>query len=78
MYLERPHVRFDGVYVSRNTYFRLGAVTMEVKNPVHLCVYYRYYRFFPVRRPRRPCNAGQRIETPAVASRGLLPRVPCL
>lgn len=46
MYVERPFVRTDGAYVSRNTYFRLGAVHWDVKNPVHLVVYYRYFRFF--------------------------------
>lgn len=47
MYIERPHIRFDGIYVSRNTYIRVGAVHWDIKNPVHLVVYYRYYRFFP-------------------------------
>jgi F-box only protein C-terminal region/F-box-like len=47
MFAERPHVRTDGVYVSRNTYFRVGVVHWDVKNPVHLVVYYRYFRFFP-------------------------------
>eukprot|EP00892_Ulva_mutabilis_P002722 jgi/Ulvmu1/12450/UM009_0102.1 len=46
LYLEHPHVRCDGIYVSRNTYFRLGVVHWDVKNPVHLVVYYRYFRFF--------------------------------
>ena len=35
-------MRCDGIYVSRNTYFRLGAVQWDVKNPVHLVVYYRW------------------------------------
>ena len=46
MFSERPHVRVDGIYVSRNTYFRLGIVHWDVKNPVHLVVYYRFFRFF--------------------------------
>ena len=37
-------MRFDGVYVSRNTYMRTGIVEWRVKNPVHLVCYYRYYR----------------------------------
>jgi hypothetical protein len=36
MFLERPHVRTEGIYVSRNTYIRLGATEWRVKNPVHL------------------------------------------
>lgn len=47
MYLDRPHVRHDGVYVSRNTYLKTGIIEWTVKNPVALVCYYRYYRFFP-------------------------------
>ncbi|KAK9906432.1 hypothetical protein WJX75_001739 [Coccomyxa subellipsoidea] len=47
MFMERPHLRFDGLYVSRNTYIRTGLVEWRVKNPVHLVCYYRYFRFFP-------------------------------
>jgi len=36
MFLARPHVRTEGIYVSRNTYIRLGATEWRVKNPVHL------------------------------------------
>jgi F-box protein 9 len=46
MYLEQPHVRYDGVYVSRNTYLRTGIVEWRTKNPVHLVCYFRYLRFF--------------------------------
>ncbi len=27
MFMERPHLRFDGLYVSRNTYIRTGALS---------------------------------------------------
>ncbi len=47
MFLERPHLRFDGVYVARNSYIRQGATEWKVRNPVHLVAYYRYCRFFP-------------------------------
>ena len=47
MFLDRPHLRFDGIYVSRNTYIRTGITEWRVKNPVHLVCYYRYLRFFP-------------------------------
>ena len=46
MFLERPHLFFDGIYVSRNTYIRTGVTEWKVKNPVHLVAYYRYYRFY--------------------------------
>ncbi|EFN58921.1 hypothetical protein CHLNCDRAFT_19561, partial [Chlorella variabilis] len=47
MLLERPHLRFDGIYVSRNTYLRQGIVEWSVKNAVHLVLYFRYLCFFP-------------------------------
>uniref|UniRef100_A0A061QUB9 F-box protein 9 n=1 Tax=Tetraselmis sp. GSL018 TaxID=582737 RepID=A0A061QUB9_9CHLO len=47
MFLERPHLRFDGIYVSRNTYLRVGEQSLYVKNPVHLVLYFRYLRFLP-------------------------------
>eukprot|EP01023_Acetabularia_acetabulum_P049229 TRINITY_DN5247_c0_g4_i1.p1 TRINITY_DN5247_c0_g4~~TRINITY_DN5247_c0_g4_i1.p1 ORF type:complete len:310 (-),score=32.50 TRINITY_DN5247_c0_g4_i1:1180-2109(-) len=46
MYVERPHIRFEGVYVARNTYLRRGQIEFHVRNPVHLVVYFRYLRFF--------------------------------
>lgn len=54
MFLDVPHVRFDGVYVARNTYIRIGAVELHRSNTVHLACYYRYYRFFPNGQVR-PC-----------------------
>ncbi|GBF87419.1 hypothetical protein Rsub_00130 [Raphidocelis subcapitata] len=48
LFLEVPHVRFDGVYVARNTYIRVGAVELHRHSQtVFLACYYRYYRFFP-------------------------------
>eukprot|EP00252_Welwitschia_mirabilis_P014201 TRINITY_DN3126_c0_g1_i3.p1 TRINITY_DN3126_c0_g1~~TRINITY_DN3126_c0_g1_i3.p1 ORF type:complete len:296 (+),score=52.38 TRINITY_DN3126_c0_g1_i3:251-1138(+) len=47
MWLHRPRLRFDGVYVGRNTYIRSGTAEWETTNPVHLVCYYRYLRFFP-------------------------------
>eukprot|EP00798_Chlamydomonas_sp_ICE-L_P027374 gene27374-4678_t len=46
-FIYQPHLRFDGVYVSRNTYVRRGIIEMTARTPVHLVVYFRYYRFFP-------------------------------
>ena len=46
MFLERPRVRTDGLYVSRNTYIHKGAAEWDVRNSVHLVCYYRYLRFF--------------------------------
>ncbi|XP_062101404.1 F-box protein 7 [Humulus lupulus] len=45
MWLLRPRVRTDGLYVSRNTYIRAGVAEWKVTNPVHVVCYYRYIRF---------------------------------
>lgn len=47
MWLLRPRVRTDGLYVSRNTYIRAGVAEWKVTNPVHVVCYFRYLRFFP-------------------------------
>lgn len=47
MWLLRPRLRFDGLYVSRNTYIRAGIAEWKTTNPVHVVCYYRYARFFP-------------------------------
>ncbi|KAG9444040.1 hypothetical protein H6P81_015380 [Aristolochia fimbriata] len=47
MWLLRPRLRTDGIYVSRNTYIRAGVAEWKVTNPVHLVCYFRYIRFFP-------------------------------
>jgi len=47
MYTYRPHLRTDGLYVSRNTYLRRGEVYLKARAPVHLVVYFRYYAFSP-------------------------------
>ncbi|KAK1300429.1 F-box protein 7 [Acorus calamus] len=47
MWILRPRLRTDGIYVSRNTYIRTGVAEWKVTNPVHLVCYYRYIRFFP-------------------------------
>jgi F-box protein 9 len=47
MWLLRPRIRTDGLYVSRNTYIRTGIAEWRTSNPVHLVCYYRYMRFYP-------------------------------
>ncbi|KAL7155877.1 hypothetical protein ABFS83_03G105400 [Erythranthe nasuta] len=47
MWLLRPRVRTDGLYVSRNTYIRAGIAEWKISNPVHIVCYYRYIRFYP-------------------------------
>lgn len=44
MFLELPHLRFDGIFVSRNSYIRTGVPAMSRQRIVSLVLYYRYYR----------------------------------
>jgi len=47
MYVDRPHVRVDGVYISTNTYIHIGEPTIGSHyKPCHLVEYYKYLRFF--------------------------------
>ncbi|KAK7081213.1 F-box only protein 9 [Halocaridina rubra] len=48
MFIERPHPRYNGCYISRTTYFRQGDCSFQDQNyqPWHLVQYYRYVRFF--------------------------------
>lgn len=52
MFLDRPRVNFDGVYISRTRYVRPGDVGFQdlKYRPFHVINYYRYIRFFPDRR----------------------------
>lgn len=49
MFIQRPHPRYNGCYISRTTYFRSGESSFQDENyqPWHLVQYYRYLRFFP-------------------------------
>lgn len=47
MFLERPHLRFDGVYISRHQYIRMGITEGKYKQPVFLVTYFRFLRFYP-------------------------------
>ena len=46
MWLFQPRLRHDGVYVSRNTYVRVGTPEWRLSKHVNLVVYYRMYRFY--------------------------------
>ncbi|KAJ8364991.1 hypothetical protein SKAU_G00138220 [Synaphobranchus kaupii] len=47
MFLERPRVRFDGVYISKTTYIRQGEESLDgFYRAWHQVEYYRYLRFF--------------------------------
>ncbi|XP_072038029.1 F-box only protein 9-like [Amphiura filiformis] len=47
MYLHRPHLQFNGVYISKTSYYRQGEPSMDnLYRPWHLVEYYRYIRVF--------------------------------
>uniref|UniRef100_A0A4W3JBG2 F-box only protein n=1 Tax=Callorhinchus milii TaxID=7868 RepID=A0A4W3JBG2_CALMI len=47
MFLERPRVRFDGVYINKTTYIRQGEESLDgFYRAWHQVEYYRYLRFF--------------------------------
>uniref|UniRef100_UPI00398F2E75 F-box only protein 9 isoform X3 n=1 Tax=Pristiophorus japonicus TaxID=55135 RepID=UPI00398F2E75 len=48
MFLERPRVRFDGVYINKTIYIRQGEESLDgFYRAWHQVEYYRYLRFFP-------------------------------
>ncbi|XP_015117519.1 F-box only protein 9 [Diachasma alloeum] len=49
MYLQRPRLRYNGCYISKNTYIRHGENSFQDQfyRPWHLVEYFRYIRFFP-------------------------------
>jgi hypothetical protein len=47
MYLNRPRLNFDGVYISKASYARSGEQSLDnFYRPWHVVEYYRYMRFF--------------------------------
>jgi len=47
MFMIRPRVRFNGIYISTCKYVRAGASEFWNWDPVHIVTYYRYLRFYP-------------------------------
>ncbi|XP_057309780.1 F-box only protein 9-like [Hydractinia symbiolongicarpus] len=47
MFIEKPRVRYNGLYISKNSYIRYGAPSLDsCYKPCYLVEYYRYLRFF--------------------------------
>ncbi|KAI8335127.1 hypothetical protein BC941DRAFT_431310 [Chlamydoabsidia padenii] len=46
MYIQRPRIRYDGVYIATCHYIRPGTSDTAWNQPIHLVTYYRYLRFF--------------------------------
>lgn len=49
MFLEKPRVNVNGIYISKASYVRQGEASFQDVNyrPCYLVEYYRYLRFFP-------------------------------
>lgn len=48
LYISKPHIHFDGVYVSKTSYIRSGEARFgEGSSPILVCQYFRYLRFLP-------------------------------
>ncbi|XP_051936506.1 F-box only protein 9 isoform X1 [Hippocampus zosterae] len=70
MFLQRPRVRFDGVYISRTSYIRQGEQSLDgFYRPWHHVDFYRYLRFFPdgtvlmLTTPEEPLSIVPRLRT---------------
>ncbi|KAM8860199.1 F-box only protein 9 isoform 1-T1 [Spinachia spinachia] len=70
MFLQRPRVRFDGVYISKTSYIRQGEESLDgFYRAWHHVEYYRYLRFFPdghvvmVTTPEDPLLVVPRLRT---------------
>ncbi|XP_048865688.1 F-box only protein 9 isoform X2 [Brienomyrus brachyistius] len=70
MFLERPRVRFDGVYISKTSYIRQGEESLDgFYRAWHQVEYYRYLRFFPdgqvimLTTPEDPLTTVPRLRT---------------
>ncbi|XP_019952532.2 F-box only protein 9 isoform X2 [Paralichthys olivaceus] len=70
MFLQRPHVRFDGVYISKTSYIRQGEQSLDgFYRAWHHVEFYRYLRFFPdgkvmmLTTPEDPLSVIPRLRT---------------
>ena len=71
-WIHRPHLRMDGVYISKIEYLREGlpdtATRLAHLSTVHIVTYYRYFRFFPNSRcvvlttPRIPADVVSKLD----------------
>ncbi|KAM9365196.1 F-box only protein 9 [Pholidichthys leucotaenia] len=70
MFLQRPRVRFDGIYISKTSYIRQGEESLDgFYRAWHHVEYYRYLRFFPdgyvimLTTPEEPLSVVPRLRT---------------
>lgn len=79
MYIARPHLRYNGCYIGKSTYYRQGEKGLDnYYCPFQVVDYYRYVRFFPegkvlmLTTPDDPLSALPKLRTRASAVQGLL------
>ncbi|KAJ4948580.1 hypothetical protein JOQ06_020113 [Pogonophryne albipinna] len=79
MFLQRPRVRFDGVYISKTSYIRQGEASLDgFYRAWHHIEYYRYLRFFSdghvvmVTSPDDPLSVVPRLRTKNVRMESVL------
>ncbi|XP_076457204.1 F-box only protein 9-like [Babylonia areolata] len=79
MYIQRPHLLFNGCYISRATYMRQGEQSVDsFYRPFHMVAYYRFLRFFPegcvlmMCSPEEPGVVVPKLSSPSCHLQGLM------
>ncbi|KAL8578836.1 hypothetical protein ACOMHN_022129 [Nucella lapillus] len=79
MFIQRPHLLFNGCYISRVTYVRQGEQGVDTfYRPFHVVAYYRFLRFFPeggvlmMCSPEEPSVIVPKLASPACRVQGVL------
>lgn len=79
MYIQRPHLLFNGCYISRATYVRQGEQGVDTfYRPFQVVAYYRFLRFFPegsvlmMCSPEEPSVVVPKLSSPACPLQGVL------
>ncbi|KAL5013327.1 hypothetical protein ScPMuIL_007597 [Solemya velum] len=79
MFIERPHLHYNGCYISRTSYVRQGEKSLDnFYRPWHIVEYYRYVRFFPdgvmlmMTSPEDPLTTVSKLKSKQCYIQGLL------
>lgn len=79
MFIHRPHLMFNGCYISRTTYVRPGEQSMDsFYRPFHTVAYFRYLRFVPdggvvmVCSPEEPSTIVPKLRTATTIIQGMM------
>ena len=75
MFIKRPRLNFDGVYISKTSYARAGEQSLDnFYRPWHLVEYFRYLRFFSdgnvlfLTTPDEPKSTVAKLKSKAITS----------